>query len=228
MNATWLTLPPSLPLEQVMIFPDELQMTEEPRPAAQPPSAERAALIPQREQHRQIASLSELMSNSVYDPNAVDGCQITCASNRAMWKTAGKGTAALTGTVVDESVEVAAVEEEEEAADGSGISEDDFVGILHDSTEAGKHLLVLRSMAALDKHAIANRLGKFSSESQQANGECSAHHVTCTMCIPCMAVCHGSAMTERPVPKPSLQACTAQHSTAQHRPAAPLVPSSAS
>lgn len=40
--------------------------------------------------------------------------------------------------------------------------------MLQDALDARMHFLVLRAMGDLDKHAIANRLGKFSPESQNA------------------------------------------------------------
>jgi amino acid transporter len=107
--------------------------------------------LPQRVQHRNLASLAELTSNSVYDASVSNGCRVTCAFNRELWRedTPGRGR----------HTEQAAVE---------SLSVQDYVGVLQDALTAQKHLLVLRAMGDLDKHAIASRLGKFSPESQNA------------------------------------------------------------
>ena len=55
------------------------------------------------------------------------------------------------------------------AKDASGeITEVDYVGILQDAVSARKHLVLLSAMSELDKHEIAQRLGKFSPQNQEA------------------------------------------------------------
>ena len=51
---------------------------------------------------------------------------------------------------------------------GRNVSTADYVGMLQDAVSARKHLVLLGAMAELQKHEIAQRLGKFSPQSQEA------------------------------------------------------------
>ena len=115
--------------------------------------------VPQRVQHRNIASLEQLMSNSVYDPSAANGCRVTCAFNRELWQQK---------PVVEEADGSTAHARSRRPGDRKQMSVENFVRIMQDALCARKHILILRSMGDLDKHAIAHRLGKFSQESQNA------------------------------------------------------------
>jgi amino acid transporter len=107
--------------------------------------------------HRKL----QVTSNSVYEKGAADGCRITCAYQTELWsKTAGgDGSGA---PAVDES------DEEGAAALRNTVSTADYVGMLQDAVSARKHLVLLGAMAELQKHEIAQRLGKFSPQSQEA------------------------------------------------------------
>jgi amino acid transporter len=129
----------------VLLFPEEEVQSASPRdhePAMR--------TVPQREQHRSFDSLGELLSNSVYDASASNGCRVTCAANRDLWWTTFTEPGGPTAASLEPG------------------SHQEYVGMLQDALDARMHFLVLRAMGDLDKHAIANRLGKFSPESQNA------------------------------------------------------------
>ena len=90
--------------------------------------------------------LAEFAANSVYDPRVENGCRLTCGFQKELWS--------------------AIRSPERQGQGGNIITIPDYMGILQDAISAQKHVLILRSMAELDKHAIAQRQGKFSAESQ--------------------------------------------------------------
>jgi hypothetical protein len=103
----------------------------------------------------------EVTSNSVYERGAADGCRITCAYQRELWST----TEIPSGSM-DESSEFA--EQDLPPALRNNVSTGDYVGVLQDAISARKHLVLLGAMQELQKHEIAQRLGKFSPQSQEA------------------------------------------------------------
>eukprot|EP01043_Picozoa_sp_COSAG02_P041234 COSAG02_NODE_3402_length_6799_cov_44.275481_3_plen_464_part_00 len=103
----------------------------------------------------------EVTSNSVYERGAADGCRITCAYQVELWST----TEIPSGSM-DESSELA--EQDLPPALRNNVSTGDYVGVLQDAISARKHLVLLGAMQELQKHEIAQRLGKFSPQSQEA------------------------------------------------------------
>ena len=123
------------------------------------------------------ASMRELTSNSVYEPRAANGCRVTSAYQRELWsakpdaRTAGRARAMLGVDLIPTPPRKAS---DQGAEGGSGMDEaapmspSEYVGIMQDTVSSRKHLIVIRSMGELDKHAIAKRLGKFSRAAQDA------------------------------------------------------------
>ena len=95
-------------------------------------------------------------SNSVYEAGAADGCRITCAYQNELWSTA----ATADGTVETDGQDATALR--------NTVTTVDYVGMLQDAISARKHLVLLGSMVELQKHDIAQRLGKFSPQAQEA------------------------------------------------------------
>ena len=132
----------------------------------------------------------DVTSNSVYEEGAADGCRITSAYQDHLWsqspthatEAAGKrGGDEDTGAtqnpptsavgnipgLLDASQEIA-VAGGNEAPVVKSVSAVDYVDVLRDAISARKHLVLLGAMQELQKHDIAQRLGKFSPQSQEA------------------------------------------------------------
>jgi amino acid transporter len=132
------------------------------------------------------ASMRELTSNSVYEPRADNGCRVTSAYQRELWiaqpdsRTAVRA-AAMLGVNLSPTPARAASNRATEGGSGGAaaggsegskqvapMSSSEYVGIMQDTISSQKHLVLVRSMAELDKNAIAKRLGKFSRAAQDA------------------------------------------------------------
>ena len=129
---------------------------------------------------QQSLALRELTSNSIYEPRAENGCRVTSAYQRELWSPRAPPNSAwrLPGVqfspspakAVSPRTPAGGVDESAEVEDASAerMTPGEYVGILQDTISSQKHLILLRSMAELDKHAIAKRLGKFSKAAQDA------------------------------------------------------------
>ena len=111
-------------------------------------------------------ALRELTSNSIYEPRAENGCRVTSAYQRELWSPRAPPNSAwrLPGVqfspspakVVSPRTPAGGVDESAEVEDASAerMTPGEYVGILQDTISSQKHLILLRSMAELDKHAI--------------------------------------------------------------------------
>lgn len=119
------------------------------------------------------ASMRELTSNSVYEPRADNGCRVTSAYQRELWiaqpdsRTAVRAHQML-GVNLTPTPSKLAKDGSDEMGETAPMSSSEYVGIMQDTISSQKHLVLLRSMAELDKNAIAKRLGKFSRAAQDA------------------------------------------------------------
>ena len=113
-------------------------------------------------------------ANSVYEEGAADGCRITCAYQQELWSRHGTSDAQVSSddegdrALAEADRRLDASTEAEAGASAASLSAGDFVGILQDAVSARKHLVLLSAMSELDKHEIAQRLGKFSPQNQEA------------------------------------------------------------
>ena len=108
--------------------------------------------------HRKL----EVTSNSVYEDGMLGGCKITCAYQRELWSTAD-----VASDSIDETSEIVTTADMT-TAPRNDVASSDYVGMLQDAISARKHLVLLGAMQELQKYDIAQRLGKFSPQSQEA------------------------------------------------------------